>query len=164
MKKIIFTFILLSVAFSFAQARDSITVAGKVYNKSSRAVIQVLNKTNGMVEQMTAQLGKVYEFEDLQYIVDECYTTPDYELPESIGFLRIAYTSPPINNNNKFTMEDLVKGIDTTILPDDFKDYSQEDPTLNTIYVFRGWMWSTYQERNSLVNPIYDVVIVKCLK
>ncbi len=164
-KTYLFTACAFVLLLNNLSARDSITVSGKKYYKDNKAVVQVLNKTNGMVEQMVANIGKVYEFEDLQFIVDECYSRPNYELQESIGFLRIAYTTPPINNNNKYTMEDLTKGIDTNVLPDVFKDYSKEEgKDLTTVYIFRGWMWSTFQERNPLINPIYDVVIVRCIK
>lgn len=100
------------------------------------AIVRVLNKQTGKVQDLNIPVGKAKIFENIIIRVRACYGRPDNEIEENSLFAEIM----------------------------EFKGVSSS--RVNSVKVgktiFSGWMFSSSISLNPVEHPVYDVWVLKC--
>jgi hypothetical protein len=105
--------------------------ADEIENKAS--IFAGLDKITGRIVKFEAQIGETVQFGTLQITPRSCYTKPQTETPQTVGFVQVDEIAAD------------AKTVDA-----------------KTKRIFSGWMFASSPGLNGVEHPVYDVWLLDC--
>lgn len=146
----------------------------KEYIKYDQAIVRVLNKITGKTKEITAGVNSIINVDGyLSFVVKVCYKSSGAYDPEDIMFIQVAAANTKtqrtnannanILNNANVYVDDLKKDFDNKENMEEENKKQNLSADKQSKLIFSGWMFSTAPEISQLVDPTYDIAIVRCI-
>lgn len=119
------------------------------YISKNTAVLRTLDKKTGRYNTINVRVGEVLEFGKIKAEIKACYSKPPEETPEDAVFLDIKDTNSNIKiiQNQEYEQE---------------YENDENNNTLSSDVIFRGWMFSSSPSLSAMQHPIYDIWLINC--